>query len=85
MADYYRHFKGNKYKLLGIAKDSETQEKMVVYQALYGEGEMWVRPENPFGYEDEYDEDENGNWIRHRLLDKNGTIALEAVVEFEYW
>ena len=40
MADYYRHFKGGKYKLLGIAKDSETLEKMVVYQALYGEGEM---------------------------------------------
>ena len=48
MADYYRHFKGNKYKLLGIAKDSETQEKMVVYQALYGEKEMGVRPEEMF-------------------------------------
>lgn len=48
MADYYRHFKGDKYKLLGIAKDSETQEKMVVYQALYGEKEMWVRPEEMF-------------------------------------
>ena len=48
MADYYRHFKGGKYKLLGIAKDSETLEKMVVYQALYGEGEMWVRPYEMF-------------------------------------
>lgn len=48
MADYYKHFKGGKYKLLGIAKDSETLEKMVVYQALYGEGEMWVRPEKMF-------------------------------------
>jgi len=48
MTDYYKHFKGGKYKLLGIAKDSETQEKMVVYQALYGEGEMWVRPEEMF-------------------------------------
>ena len=48
MADYYRHFKGGKYKLLGIAKDSETLEKMVVYQALYGEGEMWVRPYDMF-------------------------------------
>ena len=41
-------FKGGKYKLLGIAKDSETLEKMVVYQALYGEGEMWVRPYEMF-------------------------------------
>ena len=48
MADYYRHFKGGKYKLLGIAKDSETLEKMVVYQALYGEGEMWVSPYEMF-------------------------------------
>ena len=48
MADYYRHFKGGKYKLLGIAKDSETLEKMVVYQALSGEGEMWVRPYEMF-------------------------------------
>ena len=48
MADYYKHFKGGKYKLLGIAKDSETLEKMVVYQALYGEGEIWVRPYDMF-------------------------------------
>lgn len=40
----YRHFKGNRYELLGIAKHSETMEPMVVYRALYGEGEMWVRP-----------------------------------------
>ena len=48
MADYYKHFKGGKYKLLDIAKDSETLEKMVVYQALYGEGEIWVRPYEMF-------------------------------------
>lgn len=48
MTGYYKHFKGGQYKLLGIAKDSETLEKMVVYQALYGEGEMWVRPEEMF-------------------------------------
>jgi len=40
----YRHFKGNLYRLLHIANHSETLEKMVVYQALYGEGEIWVRP-----------------------------------------
>ena len=40
----YRHFKGNKYRLIGIANHSETLEKYVVYQALYGEGEMWIRP-----------------------------------------
>ena len=39
----YRHFKGGEYEVIGIAKDSETLEEMVVYRALYGEGEMWVR------------------------------------------
>ena len=39
----YRHFKGNEYEVIGIANDSETLEKMVVYRALYGEGELWVR------------------------------------------
>ena len=40
----YCHFKGNEYQVLHLAKHSETQEIMVVYQALYGEREIWVRP-----------------------------------------
>lgn len=40
----YRHFKGNEYQVLYIAKHSETLEPMVVYQALYGEHGIWVRP-----------------------------------------
>jgi len=40
----YRHFKGNEYEVLYIAKHSETLEPMVVYKALYGEGGIWVRP-----------------------------------------
>lgn len=40
----YRHFKGNRYRLLYVAKHSETLEPMVVYQALYGEQGIWVRP-----------------------------------------
>lgn len=40
----YRHFKGNEYEVLMIARHSETTEPMVVYRALYGEGGLWVRP-----------------------------------------
>lgn len=40
----WKHFKGNEYEVLGIARHSETLEPMVVYRALYGEGGLWVRP-----------------------------------------
>ncbi|MBO7275359.1 MAG: DUF1653 domain-containing protein [Clostridia bacterium] len=40
----YRHFKGNEYRLLYVARHSETLEPMVVYQALYGDKGVWVRP-----------------------------------------
>ena len=40
----YRHFKGNFYEVVGFAKHSETLEDLVVYKALYGKGELWVRP-----------------------------------------
>lgn len=40
----YRHFKGREYRVLYLARHSETLEPMVVYQALYGEGGIWVRP-----------------------------------------
>jgi len=42
--DVVRHFKGNTYEILHIARDSETCEEVVVYRALYGEGGVWVRP-----------------------------------------
>ena len=48
MEQYYRHFKGNIYKVLYIAKHSETLEDIVVYQAMYGEKGIWVRPKSMF-------------------------------------
>ena len=40
----YRHFKGGEYELLCLARHSETEEKLVVYRALYGDRGVWVRP-----------------------------------------
>ena len=55
MNQYYRHFKGNLYRVLHIAKHSETLEDMVVYQAMYGERGIWVRPLAMFKEEIERD------------------------------
>jgi cyclomaltodextrinase / maltogenic alpha-amylase / neopullulanase len=44
----YRHFKGNEYEVVGVARDSETLEELVVYRALYGERGLWVRSARMF-------------------------------------
>lgn len=43
-AGRYRHFKGGEYQVQGVARHSETNELLVVYTPLYGEGGLWVRP-----------------------------------------
>ncbi|MBS0263648.1 MAG: DUF1653 domain-containing protein [Planctomycetes bacterium] len=45
----YRHYKGNEYTVLGIARHSETEEELVVYRQEYGERGLWVRPLAMFG------------------------------------
>jgi len=40
----YRHYKGKEYEVINVAKHSETLEKLVVYRALYGNHDLWVRP-----------------------------------------
>lgn len=44
VAGIYRHYKGQRYRVLGMAQHSETLEPLVVYQALYGNHGLWVRP-----------------------------------------
>ena len=44
----YEHYKGNKYRVIGVARHSETLEKMVVYKACYDNGDLWIRPYNMF-------------------------------------
>jgi len=40
----YEHYKGKHYEVLGVARHSETLEDFVVYKALYGNGDLWIRP-----------------------------------------
>ncbi|MHB8120557.1 MAG: DUF1653 domain-containing protein [Desulfuromonadaceae bacterium] len=40
----YRHYKGNFYEVIDIARHSETEEELVVYRKLYGDHSLWVRP-----------------------------------------
>jgi hypothetical protein len=48
----YRHSKSKKeYEVIGTARHSETLEEMVVYRALYGKGDIWVRPKANFSEE----------------------------------
>ena len=48
---FYRHFKGGLYQVMAIATHSETKEKMVVYQAVYGDYGIYVRPYDMFASE----------------------------------
>ena len=44
----YRHYKGQDYEVIGVARHSETEELMVVYRTLYGNYDLWVRPLSMF-------------------------------------
>lgn len=62
-AGKYRHYKGNEYEVVGIAKHSETLEPMVIYRALYGEMGLWARPA--------------GMW--NEVIDDRGTKRFERI------
>jgi hypothetical protein len=48
VGDVYEHYSKKQYRILAIARHSETLEEVVVYQSLYGAGDIWVRPLNMF-------------------------------------
>ncbi len=60
----YRHYKGQNYRVLGVARHSETEEVLVIYQALYGEFGLWVRPLEMFTEAVEVD----GEWVPRFVL-----------------
>ncbi len=69
--EIYEHFKGNRYQIITMAQHSETEEDMVVYQALYGEYKMYVRPLSQFmGMVDE-----------KKHPEKNGQYRFQKVTE----
>lgn len=44
----YQHYKGDQYRIISVARHSETLQELIVYQALYGPGHVWVRPLDMF-------------------------------------
>ena len=44
----YRHYKGNEYDVYGVARHSETEQRLVVYRPRYGKRQLWVRPLDMF-------------------------------------
>lgn len=44
----YQHYKGNRYEIVAVGKHTETEEVLVVYRALYGDGAIWIRPASMF-------------------------------------
>lgn len=71
--DLYRHYKGNLYKVLYIARNSENEEAMVVYQALYGNFDVWVRPTSMWNEEVVWNGD---TYQRFRCLDLGDRIRF---------
>ncbi len=71
----YRHFKGGEYAVYGVATHSETEEPMVVYRPLYGEGALWVRPLSMF---QETVEHEGRTVPRFQFVDEMVLPQLEA-------
>ncbi len=64
----YKHFKGNEYQVIEVAKHSETLEDLVVYRALYGDRKLWVRPLKMFLENIEKDGHRSPRflWVRER-------------------
>jgi ferredoxin len=71
----YRHYKGNFYRVIGVARHSETGEEMVVYGCLYGDCSLWVRPLAMFA--EAVTVDDNNVPRFQRYEEKNVSITVD--------
>ncbi|WP_416396750.1 DUF1653 domain-containing protein [Allohahella sp. A8] len=71
----YRHYKGQIYAVMGVARHSETEEELVVYRALYGQQGLWVRPLRMFTETVEIDGETIPRFAWERPLDTEADIA----------
>jgi len=72
----YQHYKGNRYRVFGLAQHSETEEWLVLYQALYGSKGFWVRPAEMFCEEVLID---GKSLPRFKQLETEATRTLQAI------
>jgi hypothetical protein len=77
----YRHYKGQHYRVLGVARHSETEEELVVYQALYGEFGLWVRPAAMFAEHVQIDGRSMPRFAFERAEAASTAVALDDVKE----
>lgn len=63
----YQHYKGPRYRVIGVARHSETEEELVVYRTCYGDESLWIRPLAMFT---ELVETPEGKVPRFRYLDE---------------
>ncbi|WP_127555433.1 DUF1653 domain-containing protein [Saccharospirillum alexandrii] len=79
-AGIYRHYKGNRYRVIGVSRHSETNEQLVVYQCLYGDYSLWVRPLDMFTELVRIDGEDIPRFERVQSLDEADWLSLAAEV-----